>query len=115
MIPDLRKCKFECYGVRCNAIVIGCDFCDAHRPCISCGKPSTHGCAFCGQFVCGAPLCDDCIGTTDKGRSGALGFLNHVHIRKGAPLPSEIAEQERAEDREIEARGAALGVGSELS
>ena len=95
-IPDIRKCKFSTYGYACGAETIGSDMCDKHADakCVSCGKPATHGCDFCGQFVCGIPLCDDCVGASDKGPSGVWGFLNHVHIKRGAPLPSVASERE---------------------
>ena len=104
-IPDYRKCKFSTYGYACGAETIGADLCEKHAAtkCVSCREPATHGCPFCGQFVCGAPLCDNCVGTSDKGPAGAWGFLNHVHIRKGAPLPSEVSRA----DREVEERALA--------
>ena len=105
MIPDYRKCKFSTYGAACGDETVGSDLCEKHaaEKCCSCGAPATHGCDFCGQFVCGAPLCGDCTWGTDKGPSGSWGFLNHVHIRKGAPLPSEVSSA----DREAEAQALA--------
>lgn len=115
-IPDHRTCKFSTYGYACGKPTIGTDLCDEHAAakCVSCGAPATHGCDFCGQFVCGAPLCDDCYGTSDKGPSGAWGFLNHVHIRKGGKLPSEIAAQDADEQARLDVESAALGVSEEL-
>lgn len=111
MIPDIRLCKFSTYGYVCGAKAYGEDFCEKHSTmkCVSCGSPATHGCDFCGQFVCGAPLCDNCIGATDKGPAGNWGFLNHVHIRPGDLLPSEIRAQEERESREISAVSAMVG------
>ena len=111
-IPDFRKCKFSTYGHACGKETIGSDLCDKHavEKCCSCGQPATHGCDFCGQFVCGAPLCDECVGRTDKGHSGAWGFLNHVHTKKGAPLPSEIKMREDEQEELITYESAALGV-----
>lgn len=114
MIPDYRQCKHETYGYRCRGTAIGFDYCEEHDglKCVSCGKQSTHGCPFEGQFVCGAPLCDECVGATDKGPSGAWGFLNHVHIKRGDPLPSELKEKEKQEEERLRAQSAALGVSS---
>lgn len=43
--------------------------------CGSCGAPATHTCAETGQFVCGAPLCDDCEHTiVESGNNGGIGF-----------------------------------------
>ena len=111
-IPDIRKCKFSTYGYACGAETIGADFCEHHsnEKCISCGSPATHGCDFCGQFVCGYPLCDNCIGTTDEGPSGTWGFLNHVHIQRGAEKPSVIRKREREQDELLRAQSLALGV-----
>jgi len=36
-------------------------FCEKHaNDTCHCGKRATKECGHCGQFVCGAPLCDDC-------------------------------------------------------
>lgn len=59
----ITSCQFSTYGVPCGATVEhGSYFCENHKAasCVSCSKPSTHGCDYCGQFVCGAPLCNDC-------------------------------------------------------
>lgn len=111
-IPDYGSCTFSTYGVACGKETIGSDFCDEHSKskCSSCGQPATHGCSFCGQFVCGAPLCDDCAYASDKGPSGSWGFLNHIHIKKGAQLPSEVREKEEEEARLLSYESAALGI-----
>jgi hypothetical protein len=58
-----------------------------------CGALATHECSHTGQFVCGAPLCDDCEGWEDPAKAGgAWGFMNHSHRRKPSaelPPPSE--------------------------
>lgn len=38
------------------------NLCEKHAKerCCVCGKPATHECDWCGQFVCGAPICDTC-------------------------------------------------------
>lgn len=78
------RCKFSTYGYACNKPVEhGRYLCEEHASamCSSCGQPATHGCDFCGQFVCGAPLCDECTYGSDQTKSsGAWGFMNHIHI-----------------------------------
>lgn len=80
------QCKFSTYGYACGKPVEhGRYLCEEHAAakCSSCGKPATHGCGFCGQFVCGAPLCDECTYGTDASKSsGAWGFMNHIHVSK---------------------------------
>lgn len=50
-------------------------FCEEHaaKKCISCGEPATRECSTAYQFVCGFPLCDNCV---DNGRGG--------HVRRAA-------------------------------
>ncbi|GAA4108542.1 hypothetical protein ACFFTN_01155 [Aminobacter aganoensis] len=80
------RCKFSTYGYACSKPVEhGRYLCEEHATakCSSCGQPATHGCDFCGQFVCGAPLCDECTyGTDETKSSGAWGFMNHIHVSK---------------------------------
>ena len=47
-------------------------FCPLHeeKRCSSCGKQATRDCDYCGQFVCGAPLCPDCIHDTSTRYGG---------------------------------------------
>jgi hypothetical protein len=98
------KCKFSTYGYACGKPVEhGRYLCDEHAAskCASCGQPATHGCDFCGQFVCGAPLCDECTFGTDASKpSGAWGFINHIHISK--PEFADKHENERLKKRVIE-------------
>lgn len=80
----MNKCQYVEYDTRCN---IPCKdlFCDKHIKikCVVCSKQSTHGCGYCGQLVCGAPLCNDCVGFEDINKPcGNWGFLNHTHIKK---------------------------------
>jgi hypothetical protein len=43
--------------------------------CVSCGNKATRTCDETGQFVCGAPLCDDCEHTiAEDGTNGGIGF-----------------------------------------
>lgn len=63
----------------------GSPHCEEHTvSCFSCGKPATHGCDHAGQFVCGYPLCDDCVG-----RNGENG---HLHKPKGDAKAEHAAE-----------------------
>lgn len=104
------KCKFSTYGYACGKPVEhGRYLCEEHATakCSSCKQPATHGCDFCGQFVCGAPLCDECTFGTDSSKSGgAWGFMNHIHVNK--PEFAEKHENARlktalaAKDAEIE-------------
>lgn len=82
----MDACKFSTYGYACGKPVEhGRYLCEEHAKakCSSCGQPATHGCDFCGQFVCGAPLCDECTYGTDESKSaGSWGFMNHIHVSK---------------------------------
>ena len=51
--------------------------CDEHmdKVCRSCGKAATRSCDSTGQFVCGAPLCDECEHLIfPEGDNGGIGF-----------------------------------------
>ncbi|MEK9954773.1 MAG: hypothetical protein VW577_05145 [Pelagibacteraceae bacterium] len=66
--------------------------CEKHADlkCCVCGESATHNCEETGQFVCGAPLCDDCEHTTfEDGTNGGIGFNAQpcpegmkAHVRK---------------------------------
>lgn len=74
----------------------GKDFCQEHQDlkCSSCGKKSTHTCEETGQFVCGAPLCDDCDHTTaEDGTNGNIGFY------RTSPLPEGYKEHCKKSDQ----------------
>lgn len=61
----------------CLAAPIGdTEYCSEHQhQCRSCRAPATHGCDETGQFVCGAPLCDDCEHALfPDGSNGGVGF-----------------------------------------
>ena len=63
----IGKCKLP-------SVKNGC--CEKHQAaCCSCGAPATHDCDETGQFVCGAPLCDNCEHTLHAdGTNGGIGF-----------------------------------------
>ena len=68
-------CKTECEG----------DICEKHTKvvCCVCGHQATNECNHTGQFVCGAPLCNNCEGHTDASKpSGGWGFQNHSHRQR---------------------------------
>jgi len=74
-----HTCGFrEAWIGECQApVVTEGERCDKHKGlvCVSCGKPATHSCYETGQFVCGAPLCDDCEHTIfPDGTNGGIGF-----------------------------------------
>jgi hypothetical protein len=57
------KCKFDKAWIgKCNEEADESGFCEEHRvvKCCSCGAQATRDCPETSQFVCGAPLCDDC-------------------------------------------------------
>ena len=90
------KCRWcQHWQGTCGAPADDSGFCVKHKAkkCQSCGKQATNGCGYCGQFVCGAPLCDDCEGYNDpKKDCGAWGFLNHSHRPKPAAKAARGAE-----------------------
>ena len=65
--PLTKQCRFSLAWIGyCKKPCGESGFCDKHlaTKCCKCGKQATHECPNAGQFVCGAPLCDNC---------------NHVH------------------------------------
>ena len=54
-------CKYVCYN-RCVNLAVEDGYCQEHKDemCRVCGKKATRGCSYCGQLVCGIPLCDNC-------------------------------------------------------
>ena len=71
-------CPFiKAWSGRCNRPVPkGATTCQEHKlTCSSCGAQATHECDETGQFVCGAPLCDNCEHTIfGNGTNGGIGF-----------------------------------------
>ena len=82
----MTVCKFdEAWRGRCGAKATEGDYCASHAQmkCCVCNRQATHDCDHTGQFVCGAPLCDNCEGHTDPSKpSGSWGFMNHSHRAK---------------------------------
>jgi hypothetical protein len=57
----------------------------AGTKCCSCCAPATRDCDHTGQFVCGAPLCDECDGRNgDASKGRGWGFTGHEHVTKSA-------------------------------
>ena len=64
------RCRFDkayqgqCENVAPRPVVDGpWPYCEEHKSmvCCFCGKHATRECDHAGQFVCGYPLCDDCV------------------------------------------------------
>jgi hypothetical protein len=87
-VNKMNGCKYiKCYASsNCgDDTVNGSDFCLEHinKECVSCKEQATYECCHTGQFVCGAPLCDNCTGFVDSTKpSGNWGFMNHGHRPK---------------------------------
>ena len=78
----MSYCRYEpCWQSRCKKEREG-EFCSTHvgKLCCVCGEQASRECNHTGQFVCGAPLCDNCEGFTDTSKpSGIWGSMNHTH------------------------------------
>ena len=81
----MAQCKFDlAWRGPCKATCEG-SVCTQHAKvkCCVCGEQATRECDYTGQFVCGAPLCNNCEGHTDISKSaGSWGFMNHTHRQK---------------------------------
>ena len=75
------QCRYDKgWAGKCKNIVYESGFCEKHkkRKCVVCGEQATHDCNETGQFVCGAPLCDDCTHNIHpEGHNGGVGFNAH--------------------------------------
>lgn len=84
----MSNCQYTpCYSSsKCNLVCEDHEsFCTSHngKKCVSCGNQATNECNHTGQFVCGVPLCDECIGIVGKENSTSTwGFIGHKHIKK---------------------------------
>lgn len=87
----LRACRFTpAYSSACGQPTTNANgICSAHtKVCAVCCDLATSECSYCGQFVCGTPLCDHCEGWNDSTKSsGSWGFMNHAHRRKATAPP----------------------------
>lgn len=81
----MYSCRFvPAYSQACGRLTSNSNrICPLHTAvCAVCGALATNECSYCGQFVCGTPLCDDCEGWNDDTKaSGSWGFMNHSHRR----------------------------------
>jgi len=91
------KCRFQqAWQGPCTQDVVDKGFCSEHSKlfCASCGAKATHNCAETGQFVCGAPLCDDCEHTTaEDGTNGGTGFIQCSPYPEGFKAHCKKSEQ----------------------
>jgi len=89
-----QPCNYDKAWIgKCTKPVTQNGRCQDHqnRICSSCGKPATRECPETGQFVCGAPLCDNCEHVTfPDGTNGGIGFNAQTlpkdlktHVMKG--------------------------------
>lgn len=89
----MKQCSFDIAWVgKCkNYCLTDADStCQEHAElvCSSCGKPATRQCDHTGQFVCGAPLCDDCSHSPpDKGSKNWF-------MMGGSHLPTAVANEQ---------------------
>lgn len=92
----MNMCKWSKAWVGpCKEIADESGFCPEHKKekCCSCGAQATHDCDETGQFVCGAPLCDDCRHTTfPDGTNGGVGF-DEAPCPEGMKRHSKKTEQ----------------------
>lgn len=70
--------------------------CEKHGnlKCISCNEIATRSCDETGQFVCGAPLCDNCEHTiAADGANGNIGFFRTANLPDGLREHCKKSEQ----------------------
>ena len=76
----MKECKFQrAWSPKCKREADESGYCIEHKgvKCVSCGQQATHSCSETGQFVCGAPLCDDCTHNINPvGTNGGVGFYS---------------------------------------
>ena len=101
--PNQRQCSYSFYGQQCKKLTFD-EFCEEHEglACSGCGEQATTGCDYCGQFVCGAPLCPRCHGYNEPGPSGSWGFMGHRHKRLDVPTLAEQREADAQEQKQFE-------------
>ena len=74
----MGECKFDRAWIgNCNKPTKeGSEYCVEHDiPCCVCGEHATHECSETFQFVCGAPLCNNC--THDFSGGSGTGWFKH--------------------------------------
>ena len=79
----MEKCVFEVAGCRrCTAEATDDQFCARHKAlrCVVCKKQATKECDYTEQFICDAPLCENCKGFNDQSKpNGRWSFMSHKH------------------------------------
>ena len=92
----MKTCKYNIAWVgKCKQAATVSGYCEEHAgiACVSCGGQATHQCDETGQFVCGAPLCDDCTHNTHpEGHNGGIGF-NALPFPEGLKTHCKKSEQ----------------------
>ena len=92
----MKTCNYDLAWVgKCKQPATYGDYCEEHAviTCASCGEQATHQCDETGQFVCGAPLCDDCTHNTHpQGHNGGIGF-NSLSFPEGMKTHCKKSEQ----------------------
>lgn len=83
-MADKLRCKWEISWVgQCPKEAGPNGFCKEHtdKKCVCCGEMATHDCEHTGiQFVCGAPLCNNCAhGIPDPKNPGIFGMGGGHH------------------------------------
>lgn len=92
------ECKFiKAWSGRCLCeTVADSEYCNEHSDlkCCSCGDRATRQCDETGQFVCGAPLCDNCEHTiAEDGTNGGIGFFRSSPLPEGYNAHCKKGEQ----------------------
>jgi hypothetical protein len=73
----VNKCKYiKAWISACGKACGKNEYCKEHSKakCCSCGGKATNECGETGQFVCGAPLCDNCEHTIAENGTNGIGF-----------------------------------------
>lgn len=89
-----KECRFGLAWIgQCGKTAKG-KYCEEHSKerCVVCKKQATHQCDAAGSLVCGAPLCENCVGYQDTEGSNKdfHGFIGTgVHSHKKAAPPEE--------------------------
>jgi len=104
-MTDERYCQFDRAWIGpCGAPLSGQEtVCPKHRDlkCCSCGAQATRECEHTGiQFVCGAPLCDNCDHAAPLAGKEGMFFLGGGHKPKAEAAESwnkRFAELDRKE------------------
>lgn len=93
----MGKCKFDKAWIgQCKNEADESGYCEEHKDvmCVSCGAKATRECPETGQFVCGAPLCDDCKHTNaEDGTNGNIGFFRTSELPEGYKAHCKKSEQ----------------------